>query len=294
MKKALLIYWLTIAAVWSPLPSRAQVPFPYPEIPASMEDGQTRLAYVLDHFWDAYSFADTTTVNRQLGEQGMADYLNLLPHAEDPAVQQRAVRDFVGRAFATGADANYFEELLDRYLAHSGSPQRNEELYVLFLQRMADALPGDDVRAERFRQQVRLLTMNRKGEQATDFRYVTRTGEHHHLTEVSAPYTLLVFSDPDCHHCRATLPGLIASETLRDSRLRVLLVYPDDDAARWERETRELPPNWSDVRSPEGEVLHRPLYHLPSLPALYLLDSDKRILVKDGTLEEVERMMVRE
>jgi hypothetical protein len=33
--------------------------------------------------------------------------------------------------------------------------------------------------------------------------------------------------------------------------------------------------------------MHRPLYHLPRLPALYLLDAEKHVLVKDGSLEEV-------
>ena len=270
---------------------RAQVSFPYPEIPASLDEPQMRMAYMLNHFWDHYSFADTTQANCKVGEQGIVDFINLLPHATDSVVSRRAVDDFVRKAFADAQGGEFFEQLVEHYLANPGSPLRNEDLYITFLHSLTNVLPHEDVRVERYSRQLRMLTMNRKDTPATDFPYITREGVQGSLYDISSPYTLLIFSDPDCTHCRATLPELIASAELQDSRLHVLLVYPDADVTRWQREPHTLPANWTDVRSPEGEVLHQPLYYLPSLPSLYLLNQDKCVLVKDGTLEEVVKYL---
>lgn len=289
MKRFIFVTWMVMGGVLCARPMRAQgaVSFPYPEIPVSISEPQMRLSYLLNHFWDNFLFADTSQTNRKLAEQGIADYLNLLPHVEDSASQCSAVDVFVRQAFADASRSEAFENLLEHYLGNPASPLRNDGLYALLLRRIAMTLPEGDARLERYRQHQRLLSMNAPGKTATDFIYVTRGGARGRLSDLSSPYTLLVFSDPDCARCRENMPQLVASKALRDGRVRVLVVYPDADTSLWRQAKPDLPPNWTDAYSPEGEVMHRPLYHLPRLPALYLLDAEKHVLVKDGSLEEV-------
>ena len=292
MKRFIFVSATVMSIICCALSVRAQaLAFPYPEIPASVADPQMRLSYMLKHFWDNYHFADTSQANRQLAEQGIADYLNLLPHAADSAAQHSAVDVFVRQAFADDAQGSWFEQMLEHYLANPASPLRNDTLYAMLLRRLILSLSLDDARLERYVHHLGLLTMNDRGTAATDFIYSTRAGARGRLYDISSPYTLILFSDPDCAHCREAMPRLVASAALKDSRLQVLLVFPDADTTLWRQTKRELPPNWIDAYSPDGEVMHRPLYHLPILPSLYLLDADKRVLVKDGTLEEiVERL----
>lgn len=289
MKRFIFVTWMVMGGVLCARSMRAQgaVSFPYPEIPVSISGPQMRLSYLLNHFWDNFLFADTSQTNRKLAEQGMADYLNLLPHVEDSASQCSAVDVFVRQAFADASRSEAFENLLERYLGNPASPLRNDGLYALLLRRIIMILPEGDARLERYRQHQRLLAMNAPGKTATDFIYVTRAGARGRLSDLSSPYTLLVFSDPDCARCRENMPQLVASKALRDGRVRVLVVYPDADTSLWRQAKPDLPSNWTDAYSPEGEVMHRPLYHLPRLPALYLLDAEKHVLVKDGSLEEV-------
>ena len=127
---------------------------------------------------------------------------------------------------------------------------------------------------------------------AADFEYIDRQGRRHRLYDIESPLTLIVFSDPECEHCHEIMPRIISNATLQsDPRLTVLNIYPDDNRKAWEQDVKTLPANWREGRSPEGEVMKKQIYALPALPALYLLDSQKRVLVKDGTLElVVERM----
>ena len=289
MKRFIFVTWMVMGGMLCARPMRAQgaVSFPYPEIPVSISEPRMRLSYLLNHFWDNFLFADTSQTNRKLAEQGMADYLNLLPHVEDSASQCSAVDVFVRQAFVNASRSDSFENLLEHYLGNPASPLRNDGLYALLLRRIAMTLPEGDARLERYRQHQRLLSMNAPGTTATDFIYVTRGGARGRLSDLSSPYTLLVFSDPDCARCRENMPQLMASKALRDGRVRVLVVYPDADTSLWRQAKPDLPYDWTDAYSPEGEVMHRPLYHLPRLPALYLLDAEKHVLVKDGSLEEV-------
>ena len=289
MKRFIFVTWMVMGGMLCARPMRAQgaVSFPYPVIPVSISEPRMRLSYLLNHFWDNFLFADTSQTNRKLAEQGMADYLNLLPHVEDSASQCSAVDVFVRQAFADASRSEAFENLLEHYLGNPASPLRNDGLYALLLRRIAMTLPEGDARLERYRQHQRLLSMNAPGTTATDFIYVTRGGARGRLSDLSSPYTLLVFSDPDCARCRENMPQLMASKALRDGRVRVLVVYPDADTSLWRQAKPDLPYDWTDAYSPEGEVMHRPLYHLPRLPALYLLDAEKHVLVKDGSLEEV-------
>ncbi len=289
MKRFIFVTWMVMGGMLCARSMRAQsaVSFPYPEIPVSISEPQMRLSYLLNHFWDNFLFADTSQTNRKLAEQGIADYLNLLPHVEDSASQYSAVDVFVRQAFADASRSEAFENLLEHYLGNPASPLRNDGLYALLLRRIAMTLPEGDARLERYRQHQRLLSMNAPGTTAADFIYVARTGARGRLSNISSPYTLLVFSDPDCARCRENMPQLMASKALKDGRVRVLVVYPDADTSLWRQAKPDLPSNWTDAYSPEGEVMHRPLYHLPRLPALYLLDAEKHVLVKDGSLEEV-------
>ena len=105
MKRFIFVTWMVMGGVLCARSMRAQgaVSFPYPEIPVSISEPQMRLSYLLNHFWDNFLFADTSQTNRKLAEQGIADYLNLLPHVADSASQCSAVDVFVRQAFEKGA-----------------------------------------------------------------------------------------------------------------------------------------------------------------------------------------------
>ena len=65
-------------------------------------------------------------------------------------------------------------------------------------------------------------------------------------------------------------------------RLRTIAIYPDADLAVWRSYQPNMPSAWISGYD-AGEVISRErLYDLRAIPALYLLDSQKRVLVKDG------------
>ena len=66
-------------------------------------------------------------------------------------------------------------------------------------------------------------------------------------------------------------------------RVEVLNVYPDTDLNAWRDYLSELPTEWINSYDQGTILTNEHLYNLSAIPSLYLLDSTKRVLVKDGT-----------
>ena len=71
----------------------SQSSFPFPEIPATLTEPEARKAFLLTHYWDQFSFADTTLVNnRDVTEQGFVNFIALLADGTTPEELTRPKR----------------------------------------------------------------------------------------------------------------------------------------------------------------------------------------------------------
>ena len=237
-----------------------QESFPYPVIPDSLQSGAARLGYMLAHFWQDYCFSDTTIINKKVGEQGLVDFINLMQYADSAQCADAACTfaDSIGKDSIREA---FFIELTDHYLGHPQSPLRNDGVYAHLLR----ALPPTPQRLFLLQQVERHLP----GMAATDFAYDDGQGRQQRLYDISAPFTLLVFFDPHCERCQELLPQIKEQTAAAVHSGRLALVLVDT-----ERNTQAAQ-----------------LYYLPQMPSLYLLDAQKKVVVKDGSLENISKLL---
>ena len=261
---------------------------PLPELPATLRTPPARAAYIIGHFWDAMDFADTLrSHNRDFMEQNFANYLSLFPIADTTALAP-AVATLVGRARADAGALSLLAETAEKYLYEQDSPLFNEEYYLLFADALA-AAPLRDYGRLRIEAQRAAMRKNRVGTVAADFSFETRDGKRLRLSE-AAPgrRVLLLFYDPDCDHCMRTIAELSGSAPLNEAVARgdmaIVAVYAgfgSSDRAAWRRTLDRLPAAWT-VGFDSGTVYTRDLYVLRNLPALYLLDASRRVILKDA------------
>jgi thiol-disulfide isomerase/thioredoxin len=101
----------------------------------------------------------------------------------------------------------------------------------------------------------------------------------------------LFFYDPDCNHCRDVAQQLAESEEMNvriaEGDLRVLAVniYGDEG-----RSLVHIPENWIHGVDLSGIEEHE-LYIVRSAPAIYLLDAEHKVLLKDCRTDEVEHLL---
>ena len=251
-----------------------------PDIPDTCLSPGGQTGFLLEHYWQNYAFDDHSDANQIAGEQRFIDYLGLLSRA-DAAVMARSVAAFTDSITRRVPTLKLWCELIDHYLGAPNSPWRNDVVYAEVLRHLPPT-PQNVFR-------LKIIGRNQPGTPATDFAYIDREGRDHHLYDLDSPWTLIIFSNPDCSHCQEQMPRLMANKVLQGTEgLTVLSIDPDDDETAWKNDVKPVPPNWIEGRSPMGEIVREQTYYLPQLPSLYLLDREKRVVVKDGRIEQVE------
>jgi hypothetical protein len=207
------------------------------------------MVYMLEHFWQDYAFADSTAMNREVGEQGMVDFLNFMQHADSISTAHGAAV-LVDSLAAYPSALYFFEGLMERYLGDFDSPLYNDVVYAHLLR----ALPESPQRIWLLEQ----LAKNRVGSRAADILVTTSEGKRTRLHDIKAEQTLLIFYDPDCRRCQR-LEAQLKQEPQIIQNPHLMVVR-------------------KDVNDLKGE------YYVPHTPALYLLDSEKRVVLKGGNI----------
>ena len=112
-----------------------------------------------------------------------------------------------------------------------------------------------------------------------------------HVKKLKAPFVLLYINDPECDDCSLTTLRLSVSQSLlkevREGRLVILSVYPDGETDEWLGSVEKYPKEWVVASMENGDRY----FDLRIMPALYLLDKDKKIILRNTSLEEVEKIL---
>lgn len=270
--------------------------FPMTDIPSVLTSHEDRAAYLAEHYWDRFDFSDTTLLRLpEITEQGFADYLSVLPHtAEETAVT--SIKNMLAASLEqdrTGKMYAYFLSNYKSYLHDPNSPFANEEYYIPVTQYIIADRVSDEATKSRARFDLKLMGKNRKGTPATDFSYLTIDHKKGTLYKLKKDYTLLYFNNPDCQACRETTAYLDQSPLIRHllkkGMLDILALYPDEDTALWQARRDEIPLLWINARDGGQRIKDKLIYDLKAIPCLYLLDRDKKVLLKDAAPGAVEQ-----
>lgn len=221
----------------------------------------------------------------------------LIPHAEEekfahfllgleqqtPTQQAEQISTLLAKAEQNNATARFLT-LAEKYLYDPNSPYRNDEQYLLFLQYAATHQLADYTTSARYQKHYAMVQKNRVGMPAADFSFTTQAGEKGGLYDLQSPYILLFFHDPNCEECQAMKQHLESKRTaFAQKGVQVLAVYIDEEVEAWRK--AQYPSAWLSVYAPE--IDQQDLYDIKALPTLYILDAQKRVLLKDAQSNEV-------
>ena len=191
------------------------------------------------------------------------------------------------RAAVSRPMLDYFAMLADRVLGDPNSPLRNDEFYIPVLRAQLSSPWYDEYERLAPEYRLSLASQNRIGEQANDFRYTLASGATGTLYGLRAEYVLLFINNPGCPMCREIREAISASpmltELIEHGRLRVLALYPDENLDEWRAYREQIPASWINAYDDGCVLREKGLYDLSAIPSLYLLDAQKRVLVKDAT-----------
>lgn len=265
-----------------------------PIAPSGLAPAEQR-DYLRCHYWDRFDFSDTLFVHKAdtlSMLEAFASYVSLLSeHPTDGAPMDSLMR----RASASAPMLRYFSMLAERVLRDPNSPLRNGEFYIPVLRAQLASPYLDQYEKLGPEYDLQIALQNRLGQPANDFRYTLASGATGRLYDIRAEYVLLFINNPGCPMCRQIREAIVSSPMLSEmqerGRLKVLALYPDEDLAEWRAYRDQIPAAWINGYDDGCVIRETGSYDLEAIPALYLLDSRKRVLVKDSTdvpyIEEV-------
>ncbi len=241
---------------------------------------------MIDHFWDDFDFAageeivayDTIDI-----VNAMSEYVSYIP----PRDADSLMRALIHRASQSKPVLEFFGMVAEVVLHDPNSPLRNDEYYIPVLESILLSPLLDEYERIAPEYDLEIARKNRIGTQANDFVYTLADGRQHRMHDIEASYTILMFSNPGCPMCREIMEQITSSPLLNElterGDLRTLSLYPDEDLKAWREHFEDMPTSWIRAYDKGQKLTHERLYNLSAIPALYLLDRDKRVIVKDGT-----------
>lgn len=256
-----------------------------------------RADYLIRHYWDHFNFADSNYIHHpEVAEQAWADYLGIMDHVSVETAGE-VIRETLTKAEGEKKLYNYFIGLAEKYLYAPYSPLKNEEYYIPVLEHAiaSDALGADE--KIRPRMLLELVKKNRAGTKAIDFAYTLESGKKGALHKISSDYTLIFFYDPDCRTCHDILNKMKFSihilRAVEEKRMTILCMYTEEELDEWRKHTTDIPKEWINAYDKKHVIMDKNLYDLKAIPTLYLLDKEKKVLLKDTTVEGIEEMLRR-
>jgi hypothetical protein len=281
------------------------LPFPQVTPPGMMTDAQDVAVYMAERYWDGITDPSRTYpsdsllvsgVSRDDVEQKFADWtsiLSLVPLQK----ADKAISRLYDRALAcekADTSSNVFETFNDlayKYLYDPNSPMRNEDHYWSYVRKLAGYQGFSEEMRKKYAFDASMCALNRVGTIAADFRFADKAGNIRTLHSIDAPLTLLFFSNPGCTACMEIINVLKneprISEMISSGALAVLNIYIDEDLQAWLEYMPVYPQQWYNGFDPDLAIRSDRLYNVRAIPSLYLLGSDKSVLLKDAVPDKV-------
>jgi protein-disulfide isomerase len=152
-----------------------------------------------------------------------------------------------------------------------------------------------------------MLMANLIGEKAAELEMLDPNDKPTSLYAVNADYTIVVFWDPNCGHCKEEIPRLdsIYRASWKSHNVQIFAVLTPDgkqnakadwlsfirkhDIGDWNHayKTKEM----DDADYAAQRPGYRQLYDITLTPIIYLLDKDKRIIGKKLTLMQLNDLL---
>ncbi len=279
----------------------------YPtKVPLTRKDSIDNYNFYKSHYWDGISFMDDRIIRTPFFLPKLQAYYNqVMPQAADSLI-----KDIDNKLLYARNSPEMYKFLLNWFTDEYINPKYmgQDAVFVhLYEKYHSKGLTKwlnkkqDSVITRR----AYMLMSNLIGEMAANIEFVDTSGKAKPLYEVDAAYTLVIFWDPNCGHCKEEIPRvdsfyralwqkkglkiyavLSESEKQKDSWITYLREHKIGD---WTNvyQTQEM----ADTEAKDLRPSFRQLYDIAVTPTMYLLDKEKRIIAKKLTLEQLNDLL---
>ena len=281
--------------------------FPMASIPMYVNDQEEAQKYMAQNYWD--NFFRIELDGKEVGDAVHGVYVNSFEGAFGGYAR---LASMLGAEVMEGPIAELFQnldslalngerkplltvmELMERYFYDPNSPVLDEEMYLRALDGILACKSLSDTDKMQYEYQHRICSLNRTGTPASDFKFRQMAAggkmKDGSLYDIKGDYTLIFFNNPGCHACGEILEAIVNSpvkEMVSNGKVKVLAMYIDEDLKAWKENRSKFPQEWIYAHDHNMILRDNNIYGLRAIPSMYLLDKEKRVILKDAPVGKV-------
>lgn len=265
--------------------------FSLPAIP-SLIKGEERLLYLAEHYWDNYNFEDTSNISdKEYTTKPFFNYLRLLKDLPDDIAKKR-FENFSSTIIKQTQKGFLikFLQLSDEFLDYPNSPVRDNVLYSIITSKALNSTFLNFEDSSRYAFSLNRALLNNRGDKAKNFSFKDAKESVKQLYSITSDYTIIIFYEPDCHSCKEVIE-LFKRYIQKQKNISIAAIYPSDNREKWIESLKNLPDWWIRGYDYSMEITNNLLYDLRPSPSIYLLDSQKRVILRDCEFAELSKYL---
>ena len=272
-----------------------EIPEPPKNPDGSWVDSNFGYYYYINHYWDNMDFTDPALLNTPAFHPRLKNYFDeVVPPLVDTIIKYADL--LIYRAKDTPELFKYIVWYLtnkyerSQYVAH-------DAIFVHMVQKYyAKGLCPwtDEAVLERMITHADKLSHILIGKRPPELWMPDTNDVFRSNFESKRKYTVMWFWDLTCGHCKTAMPKLAdfyrrASDSLS---FEVYAICINPDTVKWKAAIieKELPA-WINVGGNKANLDYRVVYDATTTPVIYVLDKEKKIIVKKISMDELERFI---
>jgi thiol-disulfide isomerase/thioredoxin len=237
-----------------------------------------------DHFFDNIDFSDDRILFTPLMQPKLDVYFNKILIQSPDSVTAQALKIIE----LSRANKLVFQYVCQFLLNNSlqSKIMGMDAVFVNIADKIylkGDATWADTTTLKKIAEEAYLIRPNIIGKVAPELVMENMEGEFESLHQLQSDYTVLVFWEPNCGHCKKEIPDLY--NTVYSKFLKYNIDYFAVNEGNNKKEWTDFVNNhqlvgWHHVWDVNNQSRFRYKYNVKATPLIYLLDKDKKIIAK--------------
>ena len=270
-----------------------------PEVPQQPagEDSSFAYRYFKGHYWDEVDLQSDRLVRTPILEGKLKKYFTQLV----PASPDSIVVECDALIARTRKSKEVFKYVLWwlTYNYESSPYMGMDAVFVHLVEKYY--VPGEafwlnDEQLNKIVDRAYTMAPNLIGKQAAPLEFKDTASHMLSLYKTQSKYTILVFWDPTCGHCKTELPRLDSAfkASWKNKGVAMIGVKTEGTREEWLQFIKEHNlSGWVHGSDPQSATNYRRLYDVYSTPMIYLLDEKKKIVAKRLGVEQLQEFLDR-
>jgi thiol-disulfide isomerase/thioredoxin len=248
-----------------------------------------------DHYWDYLDVSDERFLRTPVLKPRIESFFDKVLIQQPDSVIPYAI-ETIEKAKASPKSFRYITTFLLNHFAQS-QVMGMDAAFVKIAEKYylsGQANWADSATIASIGRQVVFKRNNLLGMKAKELKMESWEGPYFSLHEIKTEYTVLVFWEPDCGHCKKQIPELYNDVylPLQDKSISYFAVNSQGKKEEWENFINEHKLyNWIHVWDPQDLNNFRINFDVQTTPIIYILDKDKKIIAKKIDPQTVKKIL---